>query len=43
MNLALSADREGGRHKIQSAKKHFEVIDVNYKEVDSYERFREKI
>jgi type III restriction enzyme len=33
--------RESERQKIESAKKHFEVIAVKYKEVDSYDRFRE--
>ena len=35
--------RPSERNKIESAKKHFEVIDVRYKEMENYESFREII
>ncbi len=36
----LSNLRGSEQAKIDSAKKHFEVIEVNYKEVESYDQFR---
>lgn len=35
--------RPAEKGKIESAKKHFEVIDVSYKEVDSYEKFEQEV
>lgn len=32
--------RQNEKNKIESAKKHFEVIDVRYREVDSYDGFK---
>ncbi|MGB7291016.1 MAG: DEAD/DEAH box helicase family protein [Thermodesulfobacteriota bacterium] len=34
--------REDERAKITTAKKHFEVIDVKYKEVESYDQFKQE-
>jgi restriction endonuclease len=33
--------RPSEKAKIESAKKHFEIVKVNYKEVDSYQSFAE--